>query len=335
MFLAVGSGAYVAAIFHMVTHAFFKAPALPRRRLGHPRPARRAGHASAWARCASCMPITAATFIIGWLAIAGDPAVLRLLVEGRDPAVRAATRARRCACVGLRHRPAHRLLHEPPGDPGLLRQGPLGRTSAEPSTARHGELSKPPREPASVMLDPRTSRRWPMTLPLGGIILLAGRRRGCPTSDHRQRPRALARAGHRVRRAPHRRHVALRHQVDPRARRHGRRPSSGIVVAWLVYAARAGSRPLEPPVLRQRPGTTTTPSPPSWAARAASASTAPPGSTSTSSTAPSTASPRCVRGAGRRAAQGARPATSATTPGSSASAPCSCSPGSSSSEGCL
>jgi NADH-quinone oxidoreductase subunit L len=72
MFLAVGSGAYVAAIFHMVTHAFFKAVLFlgsgsvihgmhdeqDMRRMGALR---------------KFMPITAVTFIAGWLAIAGVP----------------------------------------------------------------------------------------------------------------------------------------------------------------------------------------------------------------------------------------------------------------------
>jgi NADH-quinone oxidoreductase subunit L len=72
MFLAVGSGAYVAAIFHMVTHAFFKALLFlgsgsvihgmhdeqDMRRMGLLR---------------KFLPITAATFIVGWLAIAGVP----------------------------------------------------------------------------------------------------------------------------------------------------------------------------------------------------------------------------------------------------------------------
>ncbi|HEY7626045.1 MAG TPA: NADH-quinone oxidoreductase subunit L, partial [Ilumatobacteraceae bacterium] len=72
MFLAVGSGAYTAAIFHMVTHAFFKALLFlgsgsvihgihneqDMRYMGALRKA---------------MPITAATFIVGWLAIAGVP----------------------------------------------------------------------------------------------------------------------------------------------------------------------------------------------------------------------------------------------------------------------
>ncbi|MFT3851551.1 MAG: NADH-quinone oxidoreductase subunit L [Ilumatobacteraceae bacterium] len=72
MFLAVGSGAYVAAIFHMVTHAFFKALLFlgsgsvihgmhdeqDMRKMGALR---------------KLMPITAITFIVGWLAIAGVP----------------------------------------------------------------------------------------------------------------------------------------------------------------------------------------------------------------------------------------------------------------------
>jgi len=72
MFLAVGSGAYVAAIFHMITHAFFKALLFlgagsvihgmhdeqDMRRMGALR---------------RLMPVTAGTFIVGWLAIAGIP----------------------------------------------------------------------------------------------------------------------------------------------------------------------------------------------------------------------------------------------------------------------
>ncbi len=72
MFLAVGTGAYVAAIFHMITHAFFKALLF----LGsgsvihgmhHDQDMRHYGGLR------KLMPITSATFIIGWLAIAGVP----------------------------------------------------------------------------------------------------------------------------------------------------------------------------------------------------------------------------------------------------------------------
>ena len=72
MFLAVGSGGYVAAIFHMITHAFFKALLF----LGagsvihgmHDDQDMR--HMGALRKL---LPITAATFIVGWLAIAGVP----------------------------------------------------------------------------------------------------------------------------------------------------------------------------------------------------------------------------------------------------------------------
>jgi len=72
MFLAIGSGAYVAAIFHVITHAFFKALLF----LGSgsvihgmhdEQDMRKMGALRA------LMPITAGTFIVGWLAIAGVP----------------------------------------------------------------------------------------------------------------------------------------------------------------------------------------------------------------------------------------------------------------------
>src|SRR5690606_8511975 len=72
MMLAVGSGAYVAAIFHMITHAAFKALLF----LGagsvihgmhDEQDMRKMGALRAF------MPITAGTFIVGWLAIAGVP----------------------------------------------------------------------------------------------------------------------------------------------------------------------------------------------------------------------------------------------------------------------
>ena len=72
MFLAVGVGAYVAAMFHMVTHAFFKANLFLGsgsviHGMGDEQDMRRMGGLR------KLMPITAATFIVGWLAIAGVP----------------------------------------------------------------------------------------------------------------------------------------------------------------------------------------------------------------------------------------------------------------------
>jgi NADH-quinone oxidoreductase subunit L len=70
MFLAVGVGAYVAAIFHMVTHAFFKAllflgAGSVMHGLHDEQDMYRMGGLRRW------MPITAGTFIVAWLAIAG------------------------------------------------------------------------------------------------------------------------------------------------------------------------------------------------------------------------------------------------------------------------
>ena len=72
MFLAVGSGAYVAAIFHMITHAFFKAllflgAGSVIHGLHDEQDMKRMGALKKW------MPVTSATFIVGWLAIAGVP----------------------------------------------------------------------------------------------------------------------------------------------------------------------------------------------------------------------------------------------------------------------
>jgi NADH-quinone oxidoreductase subunit L len=72
MVLAVGSGAYVAAIFHMITHAFFKALLF----LGagsvihgmhDEQDMKRMGALRKW------MPITWGSFLVGWLAISGVP----------------------------------------------------------------------------------------------------------------------------------------------------------------------------------------------------------------------------------------------------------------------
>ena len=72
MFLAVGSGAYVAAIFHMITHAFFKAllflgAGSVIHGMDDEQDIRRMGGLRHF------MPITCLTFIAGWLAISGIP----------------------------------------------------------------------------------------------------------------------------------------------------------------------------------------------------------------------------------------------------------------------
>ncbi len=72
MILAIGTGSFVAAIFHMITHAFFKAllflgSGSVIHGMADEQDMRRFGALKKF------MPITAGTFIIGWLAIAGVP----------------------------------------------------------------------------------------------------------------------------------------------------------------------------------------------------------------------------------------------------------------------
>src|ERR1700738_1589882 len=74
MFLGIGSLGYVAGLFHMVTHAFFKAllflcAGSVIHGLHGEQDMKKMGALRRW------MPITFVTFIIGWLAISGIPAL--------------------------------------------------------------------------------------------------------------------------------------------------------------------------------------------------------------------------------------------------------------------
>ena len=128
MFLGVGVAAYVAGIFHLLTHAFFKALLF----LG----AGSVIHAmhdeqDMWKMggLRKHMPVTFATMAVAWLAISGIPIFCRLLVEGRDPGlgVREGRVVHRLVGHRHRHRRPDRLLHESTHVPHLLRRGPLGR----------------------------------------------------------------------------------------------------------------------------------------------------------------------------------------------------------------
>ena len=129
------------------------------------------------------MPITSACFIVGWLSIAGVPPLVGLLVEGRDPGLRLGQEP---GAVGRRrgHRPAHRLLHDPPGDPGLLRQGRGGtrparayprRPAPSPAPAPAGRRCRGGRRRADGPRGPRGcpphESPWIMTMPARGAGL--------------------------------------------------------------------------------------------------------------------------------------------------------------------
>ena len=72
MFLACGVGAFTAGVFHLMTHAFFKALAVPRLGQRDSRDVGRAGHAQD-GRLWNKIPTTARTFVVASIAIAGIP----------------------------------------------------------------------------------------------------------------------------------------------------------------------------------------------------------------------------------------------------------------------
>jgi NADH-quinone oxidoreductase subunit L len=81
MFLAVGTGAYEAAIFLMVAHAFFKAELFLGagsviHGLDDEQDLKRMGNLRRW------MPLTFFTFVMGWLAIAGVPPLSGFWAKG-------------------------------------------------------------------------------------------------------------------------------------------------------------------------------------------------------------------------------------------------------------
>ena len=142
MVLAVGSGAYAAAIFLMVAHAFFKgllflgAGSVIHGLDGEQELARMGG-------LRTLMAWTFGTFLVGWLAIAGRPAVLRVLRQGRRAEGRVGVLE---AAVGDRRRrgAAHRVLHDAalrrsrsPGTPASSPPRAAGRRSRR-RTSRRG-----------------------------------------------------------------------------------------------------------------------------------------------------------------------------------------------------
>ena len=129
MFLAVGTGAYVAAIFHLITHAFFKALLFLGSGSVIHGDARRAGHATN-GRPAQAHAHHRGTFIVGWLAIAGVPPFAGFF--SKDEILLFAygsggSRATLLYALGLVTALLTAYLHEPAGLPRLLRRRALPR----------------------------------------------------------------------------------------------------------------------------------------------------------------------------------------------------------------
>ena len=96
MFLAMGVGAYGAGVFHLYTHAFFKAllflgSGAVIHALAGEQDLRRMGGLRRE------LPITYWTFLIGALAIAGVPGLAGLLQQGRNSVQDLRERPHRCS----------------------------------------------------------------------------------------------------------------------------------------------------------------------------------------------------------------------------------------------
>ena len=84
MFLACGVGAFIAAIFHVMTHALFQSAAVPRLGVSHSRNASRAGHAQD-GRLEEIYAHHVRNYDGGLAGDMRDHPVCRIFLEGRDP----------------------------------------------------------------------------------------------------------------------------------------------------------------------------------------------------------------------------------------------------------
>ena len=292
---------------------------------------------------ATCRSPPARSSSAGW----PSPACRRSRASGRRTRSSPTPCTRTSALYARRpvHRAAHRVLHEPPGLPRLLRQGARWNDPIEPSTHEaHSDAEAAAERGRDADAAPAGGRgrgrrgrapRGPpprVALDHDGAARRAGRarrhRRVHQPAVRRQHqvPRELARAGHRpLRRAWSTTRngtiVALLADLDGRRpRRHRRR------LPRLPPSRSSPADVFEQPLFlhgwyydwavsalhgRPRPRRRSTPSP---------------GSTARSSTAPSTASAPLARDSGSIVRRSPDRPTSAPTPWASRSAPsCSCS----------
>ena len=133
MFMAMGVGAYTAGIFHLFTHAFFKAllflgSGAVIHALAGEQDLRRMGGLK------KELPITYWTFVIGALAIAGCAIPVRIFQQGRDSVPHVCERPHAVVGRWRRHIAADGVLHVPPRVPGVPRTAP-STTSAHPHDA--------------------------------------------------------------------------------------------------------------------------------------------------------------------------------------------------------
>jgi NADH-quinone oxidoreductase subunit L len=180
MFLAIGSAGYVAGIFHMVTHAFFKAllflcAGSVIHGMHEEQDMKKMGALRKW------MPITFVTFVVGWLAISGIPPFagfwskddILAVAWHKSPALWAVGfvtagltayyMSRQVALVWFgkarwASQPHPAEADESAAKPGITQHEPVAESSGAAHPAPHGEPHESP---------------WTMTLPLVVLALLA------------------------------------------------------------------------------------------------------------------------------------------------------------------
>ena len=236
MFLAMGVGAYAAGIFHLFTHAFFKAllflgSGAVIHALAGEQDLRNMGGLKKY------LPITYWTFLIGALAIAGVP-LLSGFFSKDEILFRTFTQRPHAAAVGHRHRDvaADRDLHVPPGVPGVPRRA-ASRRAGRPRIRRKRS------RPRTVTAMPRRAHGHGH----GGTAHAPAR---CAAVDGDSADRARDRFGaRRLRRRAARARRQQPHRVVPRAelrseRRRRRRgpPRPQVTPAIRPVAERRPSR---------------------------------------------------------------------------------------------
>ena len=168
-----------------MTHAFFKALPLPRRRQRDPRPAPASRTSARWAGCCKKIPITGWTFLVG---LAGDRGIFpfagfftkdEILWKAFAAATRCSLAAEAALGCSASSRPPDRLLHDPPRRPDFF-----GKSRAGDEVEHHVHESPRVDDDPADRPAPARSRR------------LRRRSRTCRVRGrrHRSRPR-LAGAG--------------------------------------------------------------------------------------------------------------------------------------------
>ena len=131
MFLACGVGAFGVGVFHLFTHAFFKAllflgSGSVIHALGGEQDMRKMG--GLWRR----IPWTFGTFAVGTLAIAGIPPLAGFWSKDEILAGAYSAGWKTLFAIGATGRAAHRVLHDARGHPHLLRLLPGRRGDGVP-----------------------------------------------------------------------------------------------------------------------------------------------------------------------------------------------------------